>query len=359
MQKVKPGTAPGPDEIHFKFISELPNQVLTHILDIFNAMWTSHQFPDVWRNCIVIPIPKPGKDPSDATNYRPIALTSVLCKLLERMVNERLLTHLDSNYLINKHQCGGRKNKSTIDHLVKLETIIRNAFVKKEHALAVSFDMEKAYDITWRYGILRDLSECNVRGNMLHFIKNFLDNRKFQVRVGDQLSTRYTQENGVPQGSVLSPTLFIVKMNKISPLLQASANLHSFMYMDDLLLVTTDHTFTDACNRMQQCINGVMESSQSNGFKFSLLKTKAVHFTDLPGQHVVNPLYLGAHEIKYENTMKFLGLVWDNKLTFWNHIDYIKNKSKKALDLLKTLSSVHWGSDQEVIMRVYRALIRS
>ena len=123
-----------------------------------------------WRLATVIPIPKPGKDHAEPTNYRPIALTSCLCKTLERMINKRLIWYLESNNLLSRYQSGFRAGRSTNDNLVKLETFIRDAFVKKEHVVAVFFDLEKAYDTTWRYGIMKDIHKLGLRGRLPTFI---------------------------------------------------------------------------------------------------------------------------------------------------------------------------------------------
>ena len=96
-----------------------------------------------------------------------------------------------------------------------METFIRDAFIKKEHVVAVFFDLEKAYDTTWRYGILKDIHKLGLRGRLPTFIENFLADRTMQVRVSSSLSDNYDQEQGVPQGGVLSTTLFSIKINDI------------------------------------------------------------------------------------------------------------------------------------------------
>ena len=103
---------------------------------------------------------------------------------MERMVYERLMWQLEMLGALSPFQCGFRKNRSTIDHLVRFETYVRSAFINKEHVVAVLFDIEKAYDTTWKHGILSDLKELGFEGNLPIFISNFLDNRVFKVRVG-------------------------------------------------------------------------------------------------------------------------------------------------------------------------------
>ena len=146
-------------------------------------MWETGKFPESWEVATVIPVPKPGKDHTQPNNYRPISLTSCLCKTLERMINVRLVWYLESNNLISPVQSGFRSERCTNDNLVRLETFIRDAFVAKEHVVAVFFDLEKAYDTTWRYGILRVLRDLGIRGRLATFIISFLADRWIQVRV--------------------------------------------------------------------------------------------------------------------------------------------------------------------------------
>ncbi|GFO15215.1 Pol-like protein [Plakobranchus ocellatus] len=143
-------SAAGPDGVYYQFLRHLPESCLHTLLKLFNNIWTTGDIPPSWREASVVPIPKRGKDPSDPFNYRPIALTSCLCKTLERMVNDRLVHVLESRNLLSNVQCGFRKDHSTLDHLVRLETFIKKTFVRKKQVLAVFFDLEKAYDTTVR-----------------------------------------------------------------------------------------------------------------------------------------------------------------------------------------------------------------
>ncbi|GFO05140.1 Pol-like protein [Plakobranchus ocellatus] len=134
-------SAAGPDGVYYQFLRHLPESCLHILLKLFNNIWTTGDIPPSWKEASVVPIPKPGKDPSDPSNYRPIALTNCLCKTLERMVNDRLVQVLESRDLLSKVQCGFRKDHSTLDHLVRLETFIKKAFARKKQVLAFFFDL--------------------------------------------------------------------------------------------------------------------------------------------------------------------------------------------------------------------------
>ena len=127
------------------------------------------------------------------------------------MVNTRLVWYLGFNNLLSPIQSGFRFERSTNDNLVRLETFIRDAFVKKEHVVAVFFALEKAYDPTWKYGILRDLHEFGIKGRLANFVESFLASRSIQVRVGWTLSDTFGLSQGVPQ----STTLFNIKIKTV------------------------------------------------------------------------------------------------------------------------------------------------
>ena len=250
-------TAVGPDEIHYEFLKQLPSCSLDFLLQAFNEVWVSGKFPASWKQSTIIPIPKPGKDNTNPSNYRPIALTSCLCKTLERMINTRLIWFLERNGLITNFQCGFRRKRSTVGHLVRLETFVREAFIKKEHQTAVFFDLEKAYDTTWKYGSMRDLSEFGLKSRLPHFIDNILSNRNFKVRVGTTLSDIQGQEEGVPQGRILSVTLFNIKINNIVKALNPSVDCS--LYVDDFLICYRSKHMHTIERQLQQCLNKIQK----------------------------------------------------------------------------------------------------
>ena len=349
-------TAVGPDEIHYEFLKQLPSCSLDFLLQAFNEVWVSGKFPPSWKQATIIPIPKPGKDSTDPSNYRPIALTSCLCKTLERMINTRLIWFLESNGLITNFQCGFRSKRSTGDHLVRLETFVREAFIKKEHLTAVFFDLEKAYDTTWKYGIMRDLNDFGLKGRLPHFIDNFLSNRNFKVPVGTTLSDLQGQE-GVPQGSILSVTLFSIKINDIVKTLNPGVDCS--LYVDDFLICYRSKHIHTIERQLQQCLNKIQKWALENGFKFSKTKTQCMHFCQLRRLHNDPVLKLDGVEIPVVDQYKFLGVIFDRKLSFIPHIKYLKAKCHKALQLLRVVAHTDWGANKSTLLKLYRSLVRS
>ena len=349
-------TAAGPDQVHYELLKHLPDECLKVLLDLINEYWESNTFPPSWRLALVLPIPKPDKDRFLPTSYRPIALTSCICKTMERMVNERLIHHLEKKKILTKFQCGFRNDKSTTDQLVRFETYIRDAFIDQQHVVAVFFDLHKAYDTTWKYGILRDLYDMGFRGNLPNFIQNFLSDRIFSVVFGSLTSDSYSQEEGVPQGAILSTTLFNIKLNGIAK--EICPGVECSLYVDDFVIYFRARTSTCLTRKLQLCINSILEWTTKNGFTIADDKTKAMHFCrkrccDDP------ELFLGDKPISFTNKKKFLGLIWDPKLSFKEHILYLREKCQSSLNLLKVLSSSDWGASRKCLLKLYRALIRS
>ena len=350
-------TAVGPDEVHYQFLKHLPPDSLAVLLGIFNAIWRSNAFPSSWREATIIPIPKPGKDSSIPSNYRPIALTSCLCKTMERMVNGRLVHFLESRNLLTPSQSGFRSHRTTTDHLVALETFIRDGFIQGDHVVSVFFDLEKAYDTTWKYGIMKDLFNFGLQGHLPLFIQNFLSNRRFNVRLGSCFSSPHDQEMGVPQGSVLSVTLFSVKINDITSTLKPGV--HNSLYVDDFAIAYRSRNMASIERQLQLCLNKLQDWADQNGFKFSPSKTNCVHFCNRRGLHPHPSLTLNGQPIPVVEKTKFLGLIFDSKLNFKPHIDYLRAKCEKAINLLRVVSKMDWGADRKVLLRLYRSLVRS
>ena len=352
-------TSPGPDTIHYKLLKNLPDETLIILLKIINRYWDSGTFPESWRKALLLPIPKPGKDCQNPNNFRPIALTSCICKTVERMVNERLVYWLEKYKLLSKYQAGFRSERCTLDQLVRLDTFIKDAFAKGEHTVAVFFDLAKAYDTTWKHGILKDLHELGFRGNLPIFIQNFLSERTFNILLNATLSDNtFFQEEGVPQGAILSTTLFNVKLNDIAKVL--TSNINCSLYVDDFTIYISSKKLSHIGRQLQININNIVKWTRENGFTVSPNKTVAMRFCKCRDKFCYDPpLTIDRTPIEYVKEHKFLGLIWDSRLNFTSHIKYLRSKCLKALNIIKVLSHSKWGSDSKTLLKLFRSLVRS
>ena len=147
----------GPDAIHNDMLRRLPAVALQALLALYNWVWGTGTFPAAWREATVIPILMPGKSGLDPLHYRPISLTSSLCKLMEKMVNVQLSWFLEHSGVLTNAQCGFRKHRSAVDHILALDTEVRACFSQKKHLGAVFFDIEAAYDTILRHSVIGKL----------------------------------------------------------------------------------------------------------------------------------------------------------------------------------------------------------
>lgn len=357
IENLKENTSPGPDNIPYAFIKSFPENTIEYLLNIYNHLWTSCTFPSQWKETVIIPIPKPNKDKNNPKNYRPIALSNCLCQVLEKMVNRRLMWYLEDRRLLNPFQSGFRRNRTTTDNLMSLVSEIHTAFQNKQHLVAIFFDLEKAYDMVWKRLILNNLKEYDINGRMLHFITNFLSERRFKVRVNGQFSETKSQNNGIIQGSTISVTLFLVAINKIFTIIQLPVKIG--LYADDLLIYCKGKNIKSIENYLQQTLLKLETWETETGFRFSTEKTKAVHFCNLRKHHDNPKLKMHNQDINFTDTTKFLGLTLDRKLKWRPFINQLKSECYMRMNILRVLSHHEWGAHRKILIDLYKSIVRS
>lgn len=350
-------SAPGADKVTYTMIQHLHPDTLETLLHLYNKIWLLGHIPRSWREAIVVAFLKEGKDPSSPASYRPIALTSCLCKLFEKIINRRLVYFLEYNGLLEGCQAGFRAGRSTNDQLVALEAYVKDAFLHKQYCMTVFFDLEKAYDTAWRYGILIDLKSFGISGNMFNTLASYMSERTFRVRVGTALSRVHVQENGVPQGGVLSCTLFIVKMNSLRKALPPSIS--CLIYVDDVQLSFKSCNLSVCERQVQLGVSKLAGWADRNGFKFNPGKCTCVLFSKRRGIRPDPDIHLNGVSIPVKKEHKFLGIIFDEKLTFIPHIKQLKHKCLKTLTIMKVLSHISFGADKQLLLRVFTSLIGS
>lgn len=349
------GSSPGPDTIHYEMIKRMTQINKKQLLNLYNKMYFERDFPENWRNALLIPILKNGKDPKSTKNYRPIALTNCLCKVFERMINKRIIWWMETKDKFNIYQSGFRKHRATADNICFLESQVMEAFSNQQYLISIFFDLEKAYDATWRHLVIKETIASGLKGNIVHFIKNFLFERKVQVSIGSQLSDEKLIENGIPQGSVLSVTLFIIAINKIFTNIQYPVK--TVMYADDLVIFISSKNITEIKQTLQNTLNKLTEWCKNSGFKFSTEKTKALVFTRKRKPFQKPDLFLCGSKINYVNEYKFLGVTFDSKLKWTHHIKEVKAKATRNLNMIKMLAHSKYGSDRKTLLKIHTTMV--
>ena len=215
LQSLKPKQAPSPDGVTNELLIHLGPEAKKKLLQIYNASWKHGIVPQEWKKAILIPIHKPGKPKNSPSSYRPISLTSCLCKLLERILNSRLMWFMEKERKFDDEQAGFRPCRSTEDQVTYLTQLIEEGFQAKKQTVVVWVDLEKAFDRVWTKGLLLKLLKTNITHKMYNWIKQYIHNRKAKVCLKGKYSRTASFKQGVPQGGVLSPSLFLIFLNDL------------------------------------------------------------------------------------------------------------------------------------------------
>ncbi|XP_058827710.1 uncharacterized protein LOC131687641 [Topomyia yanbarensis] len=168
---------------------------------------------------------------------------------MERMVNRRLMDLLEERKLLDQRQFAFRRGAGTGAYLSSFGEVVRQSVTDGLHADIAILDVAKAYNTVWRHGVLQQLANWRITGNMGHFLSDYLSNRTFRVGIGGAQSDTFPEDNGVPQGSVIAVTLFLVSMNSLFASLPAG--IYVFVYADDIVLVATGRTTIRTRRKLQ------------------------------------------------------------------------------------------------------------
>ncbi|GFO04217.1 RNA-directed DNA polymerase from transposon x-element [Plakobranchus ocellatus] len=249
LRKGKKGKAPGKDGVTQEMLVEIRPEGKRVLLELLNRTWNSGVLPKDWRTAVLVPILKKGKCSKSVSSYRPISLTSVISKTMERMVNSRLYYHMENNICLDEAQAGFWKDCTTVDQLVHFTQSVINAWQTRDHTVAVFVNLKQAYDKVWRAGLYAKLQRYGVTGKMYRWIKSFLGERYIRTRVRGTLSRASPTRDGLLQDSALSCTLFLCYINDISDGLPAESKL---AYANDIVIWQHDTDVdraTEAINR--------------------------------------------------------------------------------------------------------------
>lgn len=352
---LKNSKAPGIDGVANIQIKHLHKRTINYLTKIFNACLKMGYFPNAFKMAKVIPIPKPGKDHKNTKSYRPISLLSCIGKLLERIILIRLLQYTNANNIINPNQFGFRQQHSTVHQLKRVtKHITKNKILRKSTGM-ILLDIEKAFDTVWHEGLIYKLNNAGVPKYLLKIIKAYISDRKFRVTVNGILSAIKTIPAGVPQGSVLSPTLYSIFIGDFT----GCRNCEMAYYADHTAIYTTSKISNTIIRRLQSALNNISKYLDKWKIKINSEKTQAILFPfnrSYRRTPTINMMFQGRN-IEISNEVKYLGLTLDKKLNYNSHIENTKSKAIKCMySLYSMLKSTRLNLRNKNIL--YKSVIR-
>ena len=357
LQLCRSRSAQGPDSINYQVLKRLPDAFLLLIATLFSCCLHIGYFPDNWKCAKTILIPKPGKDPKQAKNHRPISLLSCLGKILERILASRLSTYMEKNKLFAESQSGFRAGRMTSEHTLNMVESSFTAFKSKQTVAAIFLDAEMAFDKCWQNGIRYKLkNNLNLPNRYVRILSSFLTKRSLKVFQDGCWSAAVNLRAGTPQGSPLSPLLYLIMVNDIpSSVLQLGKLLQ---YADDIAMYCRAFTFSAARDKLQKMLD-ILEGwcrkwrIKLNGDKSNFLQIHRLRAQDDEDMS----LQLFDDIVRPKSHAKFLGIELDSKLRFAKHINETCSKASKRVSVLRFLSRA--GTKPEVLIKLYKIYVRS
>ena len=313
---------------------------LTHLV---NESLKSGTFPQVLKAARVVPIYKSGKK-SIRENYRPISVLSVLSKIFERVVHERLYNFMDKNKLLYPRQFGFRSKLSPIHALSDITEMIRDN--SNLDISCILLDLQKAFDTTNHEFLLYKLEAYGVRGVCLDWFTSYLSKRSQCVSINGKVSKPLLIDCGVPQGSILGPLLFIIFVNDFP---NSCKNIIPFLFADDANCVYARPK--NETSTLQDEVEHIPGWMAMNKLSQNIPKTELVHFLNCKDESIV----LKNTEITCTEYVKYLGILLDKNLTYGFHVKRVLNKLAKHVSIINRLR--HFTSSS-VVIRYYKTYMK-
>ena len=348
LSKLDPSKAQGPDKIPARVLKELSNELALPISALFNSSIETGELPEDWTSAEVIAIYKKKGKRSDPANYRPVSLTCILCKVLEDLIRDFILEHMDSQNLYSTSQHGFRKQRSCMTQLLEVMDNFTDMIEKGHDIDVIYLDFKKAFDSVPHERLLNKLSAYGIQGNILKWIRAFLSNRTQRVRVGRVISPPEHVTSGIPQGSILGPILFTIFINDLPDTIESTCKI----FADDTKLFNKP----TSSNKIQDDLFKLQTWSEKWQLGFNVSKCKVLHIGNQnPGIPYSMKNDGVVQDILNCEEEKDLGITFDKQLTFNSHIDKAINTAKRVLSMSKRAFKY---LDQSAMLTIYKALIR-
>lgn len=353
LNRKKRRSAPGEDRITYEMLRNLSAEATGNIIYDLNKMWMSSSLSEEMKTIKIVAIPKPGRDQNTAAGKRPISLVPTITKVANTAVLEKLQVFIENNNVLPRTSFGFRQGMSTTTCLSYVLNSIKQNKRDGYVTTLICIDLSNAFNAVSIDKMEELLFSMDVPIEIICWILSFLRNRRITMRLKTGSVSR-TVSNGLPQGDVLSPTLFnlyTVELHNIS-----NKDVIVAQYADDFGLIVRAPSLQMLNAKVQTCLDKFSEIAETLNFQINAEKTKAILFMNNDKSLQVT---IKGNPIDTVRIHKYLGITFDRYLSFGAQIREIRSKVNDRLNMLKVICGIKHGSHPQVVGRIYIALIRS
>ena len=324
----------GIDNIDPCIAHEFISLIAEPISSIFNCSFRTGIIPLELKSAKVIPLFKSG-DHNDFNNCRPISILPYFSKLIENIVHNRLYDYFDKFNLLNTSQFGFRKNHSTYMPLLLLQSAVSDSIDVGDVVLTLFLDLQKAFDTVNHHILLQKLENHGIRGIILNWFSNYLSERSQRVFFNNVFSEDVVMDCGVPQGSVLGPLLFIIYMNDFSC---TSKMIKLLLYADDITMYISGKDVNSLICAVNNELVIISNWFVSNHLFLNLNKSSFIIFhSSKKSVSFEFPLSINNSLLNRVTTIRYLGILMDEHLTWSKHITHIQNLIAKNIGIISRI----------------------
>lgn len=341
------GKATGPDEVPVKLIKYCAQEIAPVISHLTNISVAQGRFPLAMKTSAVVPIYKKN-DPMNINNYRPISLTSIFSKIVEKMVCSRLTKFLDRFNIISERQHGFRSNHSTETAAAELVQYVHGKWEDKLLVAGVFFDLSRAFDTLDHSILIRKLEKYGIRGTIAQWISSYLSGRESYVRVMGERSGAFSTDLGTPQGSTIGPLMFLLYVNDLP---DGIPNGKVQLYADDTVIIVDAPDHENLLKKVDAVYKDFKNWCRENYLILNESKTSVVHFCDVRSRVQIQNI-----SIPVSSNMEFLGMVIDQHMDWKEHVEKVCSKLKRNCFALIQLKKC---LNRESLVNAYYAMIYS
>ena len=338
----------GPDRISGEILKLGGEAMIPYLTRLLEITVNNGSIPEDWKKATVIPIHK-GGDRSLVSNYRPVSLTSVICKQMEHAIATYLRQVWNKEGWLYEGQHGFRQGYSCESQVITVCQDIADSLDKGDKIDAIIVDFSKAFDLVPHGRLIAKITNSGVDSRVTAWIREFLSGRSQRVRVDEKISEEARVTSGVPQGSVLGPLLFLAYVNDIGEGMESTVRL----FADDCIIYRKIMNRGDV-KKLQDDLDRLGVWATENGMKTNPGKSKAIRFTKSRANDALSYSLMGK-EIPQTGSCKYLGIILRSDLSWVDQVNYTVKKAWKALHF--TMRTLKKGNSNTKSL-AYRSLVR-